>query len=124
VVGFAASEAEFLLAAFLLLRGQYTFQGFILVMLCLLPLVLVFGLRSVRKLCLLLIFIRRVLSITFMIRRLRLRRVLFLVFVFLDLGLIKVLLVLNLSLPFLISEANHPNGFLIILFIMSPAQLN
>jgi hypothetical protein len=92
-------------------------------MVCPLWLVPPFGLRSIKKLCLLLSFIIRLLSITLMILRLRLGRVLSLAFVFFAPCLMKLLLMLNLTLLFLMTEANHYDGFLIILLIISPAQL-
>jgi hypothetical protein len=57
-----------------------------------------------------------------MIRRLRLGSVLSLPIIVLVLGLIKLLLMFNLPLPFLMTEANQTNGFLIILLVITPAQ--
>jgi hypothetical protein len=89
---------------------------------CLRWLVLVFGILSMGKPCLLWPLIIRLLSNAFMIRRLRLGRVLFLAFIVRGAALVKLLLMLNLSLPFFMTEANYCDGFLKILLIISQAQ--
>jgi hypothetical protein len=87
-------------------------------------LVLDFGLRSIRKHCPLLCFILRLLLILCQIQRLRLGTVLSHVCICLPPALVKLILVLNLPLPFLMREANDYEGFFIILVIISPAQLH
>jgi hypothetical protein len=124
VVELAASKSEFLLAPLLWQRSWYIFQGFHLVMGYQFWLILLFGLRSIGKSCLLLSFAIEFLTITLLTRRLRLEELFPLAFVLLSSDLIKLLFMPLSPLPFLIPKTNYANGFLLVFLVISPIQLH